>query len=168
MRSSSQAVARLWAVLALVLSFAAPLASQSGTRYTTTTLRLRAQASTDAAPLLTMPRGAAVSVARCADRWCRVEYRGRSGYAARRYLSQTRPSALATPSTRRHRPSARSNSDCGSGGYVNSRGRWVPSPCSSPSGPPAGASARCRDGTYSFSQSRRGTCSRHGGVSRWL
>jgi hypothetical protein len=33
---------------------------------------------------------------------------------------------------------------------------------------PAGASAKCRDGTYSFSQSRRGTCSRHGGVAEWL
>jgi len=33
---------------------------------------------------------------------------------------------------------------------------------------PAGASAQCRDGTYSFSQHRRGTCSHHGGVVTWL
>lgn len=33
---------------------------------------------------------------------------------------------------------------------------------------PAGASAQCRDGSYSFSRSRRGTCSHHGGVARWL
>lgn len=33
---------------------------------------------------------------------------------------------------------------------------------------PAGASARCSDGSYSFSESRRGTCSHHGGVARWL
>src|SRR5204862_393960 len=33
---------------------------------------------------------------------------------------------------------------------------------------PAGASAQCRDGSWSFSESRRGTCSWHGGVSRWL
>jgi hypothetical protein len=32
---------------------------------------------------------------------------------------------------------------------------------------PAGATARCRDGTYSFSQNRRGTCSGHGGVAQW-
>lgn len=32
----------------------------------------------------------------------------------------------------------------------------------------AGASARCADGTYSYSQNRRGTCSHHGGVSEWL
>lgn len=30
-----------------------------------------------------------------------------------------------------------------------------------------GASARCRDGSYSYSQHRRGTCSHHGGVSAW-
>lgn len=32
---------------------------------------------------------------------------------------------------------------------------------------PAGASARCRDGSLSYSQSRRGTCSHHGGVAVW-
>lgn len=33
---------------------------------------------------------------------------------------------------------------------------------------PAGATAQCRDGEYSFSQHREGTCSGHQGVSRWL
>jgi hypothetical protein len=34
--------------------------------------------------------------------------------------------------------------------------------------PPAGATARCRDGTYSYSQHHSGTCSYHGGVASWL
>lgn len=34
--------------------------------------------------------------------------------------------------------------------------------------PPPGATARCRDGTYSFSQHHSGTCSHHGGVAKWL
>lgn len=34
-------------------------------------------------------------------------------------------------------------------------------------GKPEGASAKCRDGTWSFSHTRSGTCSRHGGVARW-
>lgn len=34
--------------------------------------------------------------------------------------------------------------------------------------PPPGATARCRDGTYSFSRHRSGTCSHHGGVAVWL
>jgi hypothetical protein len=33
---------------------------------------------------------------------------------------------------------------------------------------PAGATALCNDGTYSFSQHRSGTCSHHGGVREWL
>lgn len=34
--------------------------------------------------------------------------------------------------------------------------------------PPPGATAVCRDGTYSFSTHRSGTCSHHGGVATWL
>jgi len=33
---------------------------------------------------------------------------------------------------------------------------------------PPGATARCVDGTYSFSQHHSGTCSHHGGVAAWL
>ena len=34
--------------------------------------------------------------------------------------------------------------------------------------PPAGATAKCRDGTYSYSKHHSGTCSHHGGVAKWL
>ena len=50
--------------------------------------------------------------------------------------------------------------------YTNVDGEKVHSPVAAPSRP-ADASARCRDGTYSFSQNRRGTCSHHGGVAEW-
>ncbi|WP_330184777.1 DUF3761 domain-containing protein [Nocardia sp. NBC_01503] len=56
---------------------------------------------------------------------------------------------------------------CGSGHYVNSNAVCVPDPVAAPSAP-SGATARCGDGTYSFSQNRSGTCSHHGGVQRWL
>lgn len=53
--------------------------------------------------------------------------------------------------------------------YTNSAGDQVHSPAyDTDSDVPAGASARCGDGTYSFSESHRGTCSHHGGVSEWL
>ena len=32
---------------------------------------------------------------------------------------------------------------------------------------PIGATAKCKDGTCSYSQNRRGTCSYHGGVAEW-
>lgn len=56
---------------------------------------------------------------------------------------------------------------CPNGTYVNSAGNTVCRPYEAPSAP-AGATAQCEDGTYSYSQSRRGTCSHHGGVARWL
>ena len=34
--------------------------------------------------------------------------------------------------------------------------------------PPPGATAQCRDGTYSYARHRSGTCSHHGGVAVWL
>lgn len=33
---------------------------------------------------------------------------------------------------------------------------------------PSGATAQCKDGTYSHSTTHRGACSHHGGVAKWL
>jgi hypothetical protein len=53
--------------------------------------------------------------------------------------------------------------------YTNVDGNTVHSPAQTPDGSvPPGATAQCRDGSYSFSQHRSGTCSSHGGVSSWL
>lgn len=58
--------------------------------------------------------------------------------------------------------------------------QWAPIPTSTPTPipaqssqsnqqfAPAGATAICVDGTYSYSQHRSGTCSHHGGVTQWL
>lgn len=51
--------------------------------------------------------------------------------------------------------------------YINVEGHQIQSPTRYEFAP-AGASALCRDGTYSFSENRRGTCSHHGGVAKWL
>ncbi len=51
--------------------------------------------------------------------------------------------------------------------YTNNQGQRVQSPTRYTS-VPAGATARCKDGTFSFSRSKRGTCSHHGGVAEWL
>lgn len=88
--------------------------------------------------------------------------------------SSSSSSKSSTPSSR---PAPRQSSPASTAGagetssddyYTNSRGERVRRPTRSETGPPAGASAQCRDGTYSFSRSRRGTCSHHGGVARWL
>ncbi|WP_208006713.1 G5 domain-containing protein [Aeromicrobium phragmitis] len=77
----------------------------------------------------------------------------------------TRQPAPPPPPPAPEAPAAPAN--CPNGTYTNSAGNEVCSPYESPSAP-AGATARCNDGTWSFSQSRRGTCSHHGGVAAWL
>jgi len=54
--------------------------------------------------------------------------------------------------------------ECGADYYRNSDGNCV----HRPSDNPAGATALCKDGSYSYSQHRSGTCSGHGGVRTWL
>jgi hypothetical protein len=74
------------------------------------------------------------------------------------------PSFLVGTTPAEARPMA---TTCGADSYINSRGNCVQRPVRAVRAP-SGASAKCRDGTYSFSQSRRGTCSHHGGVGEWL
>ena len=130
--------------------------SRAATRqgYTTATVYLRAGPTVEAAIRAKLPAATPVRIGTCyEDRWCPVQFRRLNGYVYERYLSD-HPS-LEPPELCR--------------GYTNSRGIWVPSPTRTRNGaPPPGASAQCADGTFSFSMSRSGTCSHHGGVVRWL
>jgi hypothetical protein len=54
---------------------------------------------------------------------------------------------------------------CNDNHYVNSSGHWVHSPSCGTE--PDHQEAVCRDGSVSFSEHRRGTCSHHGGVEHW-
>ena len=76
--------------------------------------------------------------------------------------SSSSPSSPVTP--RQSAPAGTSSDDY----YTNSDGTKVHRPVQSPNGPPEGATAQCRDGSYSFSLHRSGTCSHHGGVAKWL
>ena len=67
-------------------------------------------------------------------------------------------------SYRSHALSASAN---GGGYYTAVSGHQVHRPIQA-SSRPAGATARCRDSSWSFSESHRGTCSHHGGVASWL
>jgi len=150
---------RRLAVLVLFLGSGTPAPEallaqrQAGLAFASTTVRLRSQPSTDAAVRAVIPIGASVHVQVCDSAWCRVQFRRLDGFVAEQFLADTAPSVTLS----------------GGRGYVNSQGIWVPSPSrTSDDKPPPGATAKCRDGTYSFSMSRRGTCSHHGGVRSWL
>jgi uncharacterized protein YgiM (DUF1202 family) len=107
----------------------------------------------------TIPKGVAVTIVTDSEEyesWTKITYKEKSGYIKTAFLKEitTTNSNYSTASTRvKH--------------YTNSNGVRVQSPTHYNSAPD-GASAECYDGTYSFSQSRRGTCSHHGGVKRWL
>ena len=52
--------------------------------------------------------------------------------------------------------------------------RLPPGPCRGPNGKymkcaiPEGASAKCKDGTFSTQKTRAGACAHHGGVATWI
>ena len=132
--------------------------------FTTADVRLREAPSTDARVIVILPKATLVALGDCDDTWCGVEFRGIEGFAARRYLAFSRPVDVDDTAAKQQSAPPQTGR-----GYINSRGEWVPSPQRTPDGKaPNGATAQCRDGTYSFSRSRRGTCSWHGGVAKWL
>jgi hypothetical protein len=57
--------------------------------------------------------------------------------------------------------------DCKAGYYLNVSHHCVRRPTHAAKAP-AGATAKCRDGSYSFSEHASGTCSHHGGVAVWI
>lgn len=81
------------------------------------------------------------------------------------FVPTSKPTIKPTPAPQVQAPAPVIDAGCGT--YINSAGNEVARPCPA-NDIPAGATARCRDGTYSYSQSRRGTCSYHGGVAQWL
>lgn len=132
------------------------LNAQDVVRYVTVNLNMRSHPSTQSSVITVIPKGTAVTIDEdCDCKWIPVSHNGYIGYVSTKYLSKYKVSFnKATPSE----PVKY---------YTNSRGNRVQSPTRYDK-TPAGATALCRDGTYSFSQSRRGTCSHHGGVAKWL
>ena len=106
------------------------------------------------------------------SRWARIGTRGALGVLCATAFSialagaATAQAPVAT-ATARQPAAVREIADCGPDAYVNSDGQCIHDPNSSATAP-AGATAQCEDGTYSFSTHQSGTCSGHGGVSRWL
>src|SRR6266699_1660103 len=75
------------------------------------------------------------------------------------YIAPTQPTLQSTQT-----PTTQEQGLSNNNYYMNSSGNEVHSPADSTNGSvPAGATAKCADGTYSVSQHRSGTCSHHGG-----
>lgn len=118
-------------------------------------VNLRVSPSAKSNIITVIPSWGTIEVEKCNQSWCFVEYGNFSGYVAKQYI-------VSRTSDKRTNVNNDSKKF-----YKNSQGDKVQSPTFYES-TPQGASAECNDGTYSFSRSRRGTCSHHGGVKRWL
>jgi Protein of unknown function (DUF3761) len=81
--------------------------------------------------------------------------------------SPTPPQTAPSSSSHTKQPQETDNHCTDNGTYVNSKGETVKRPETCPSAP-KGATAQCRDKTFSFSRTHQGTCSHHGGVAKWL
>lgn len=142
-------------LLLFQILFTFTLNAQNITKYTTTNLNMRYDANAYSEVLMVIPTGTPVRIAEdCDCKWIPVEYGGKVGYVSAKYLSKEKPSRSIQAQSRIKY-------------YTNSKGERVQSPTKYNTAP-ANATALCRDGTYSFSKSRRGTCSHHGGVKKWL
>ncbi len=146
---------RFWTFL-IFSSFVLTLLAQSNYRHTTANLYMRMEPNTTSKVITTIPKGTVVIIDEdCDCQWIPVSYNGHIGYISTKYLSQNKITRVTNVVNQPIKY------------YTNSSGMRVQSPTYYNS-QPVGATALCRDGTYSFSQNRRGTCSHHGGVARWL
>jgi len=148
---------RLFFLINLVLSVVVVNAQQV---VTTSNVNLRSGPDIESSIVYKIHKGASVNLKGCQSDWCEINVDGHFGYIARQF----------TTSSGNHYSNSKIRTPHATGPinhYTNSRGNVVQSPTHYDS-PPQGATAQCRDGSYSFSQSRRGTCSHHGGVARWL
>ncbi len=139
------------------LAAQSPSSTNDTIAYTTATIRMRDKPSPTARTVAILAEGTRVRLYHCSEGWCGVAVQRLAGYALEEFLTTRVPQPVATAPTQQGR------------GYINVDGQWVPSPTRTADGqPPPGASAKCRDGTFSFSKHRQGTCSHHGGVAEWL
>lgn len=141
------------------------IVSMAQTQFVTTAnLNMRTLPCTYAGISATIPKGETIYVLNYEDdSWARVSYNGHVNYVSRKYIVQK----TSRPKTYKTATSSRVYSNSSHKYYTNTYGERVQSPTYYQTAP-AGATALCQDGTYSFSRSRRGTCSHHGGVARWL
>jgi uncharacterized protein YgiM (DUF1202 family) len=128
-------------------------AVSSWSQLVVTTAKVNLRTAPDDSSICVIPKGTTLNVIEASEGWSKVTYGKKEGYVSNTFIQPYNNKTLSD-STNIHY-------------YKNSKGVKVQSPTHYNKAP-EGATAQCNDGTYSFSQSRRGTCSHHGGVKKWL
>lgn len=145
--------------------------------YTTTSLNVRKGPSTKYQIIGTIPVNTEVTISgeNYKDfEWLQVNYNGQAGYINTKYLStQKTESPIKNTTTYNWNANKQAYNYVNSNNakyynyYINCNREKIQRPTYY-SNTPHNATAICRDGSYSFSTHRRGTCSYHGGVQVWL
>ena len=141
-----------------VLLFTILLSGQ--TRVTTTEVNFRTTPQITDNKIGKIPKGTFLTPIRGVahlNNWLAIEFNGKTGFVN---LAHVKHKTVKTGSNLTNHNQKVKHS-------TNSAGERIQSPTQSNSAP-EGATALCNDGSYSFSRSRRGTCSHHGGVRQWL
>ena len=101
-----------------------------------------------------LPRGSSVEVIRQKGAWFYVRSGASKGWMHGNTIRYENASDSPPTTTRAEYPAYKTpaKTDSKTGGDIAN---------------PSGATAKCRDGTLSYSRNRRGTCSHHGGVAVW-
>jgi uncharacterized protein YraI len=138
--------------------------SQSQIKITSTNLNLRSNPWISDNLVCVIPKTTMLSVDYANqeyNNWIKINYIGKIGFVYSKYLLNPPYKSNLSNNYTFNNPNSPVKY------YTNSKGTKVQSPTYYRN-QPAGATAECRDGTYSFSRNRRGTCSHHGGVKRWM
>lgn len=118
----------------------------ANTRYALADINLHYGPSECDSIMMVIPKGTPVTIDDdCDCEWVPVEYRGEIGFISTKDLSHIQPNENHL----QNNPDSEEN--------TTGTTQVQDSP-----------TALCNDGTYSYSKHRKGTCSRHGGVKKWL
>ncbi|MEP7197105.1 MAG: DUF3761 domain-containing protein [Saprospiraceae bacterium] len=127
---------------------------------TLSNINLRESTSKLSRSLSIIPKGTLINIIKCDNDWCKINYINHTGYVRSELIKyKSEYSNKNTVNNNKVQLQVKH--------YTNSSGERVQSPTNYIF-TPASATAICKDGTYSFSKSRQGTCSHHGGVKKWL
>lgn len=153
-------------ILPLTLFAQAPAGAtakcQDGTYSTATSSKGRCSAHGGVASLITTRKTSSRSTAATARTPAKTS---RTSATPRSTRNATKSASTSSRSTKRTAP-ARSEAPAATPSG-NAAPAAIPT-VRSPAGAPAGATALCKDGTYSTSKVHTGACSHHGGVGQWL
>ena len=157
-------------LLILFILFGSILSVNAQVATVISNVNLRAESTPIAKRIAIIPKGAHVIITDSTTGWYQAIYKGITGYVNINYVRFNQDEDLnnsVNENNYNNTNSQQPNINSIVRHYRNVDGETVQSPTKY-NEVPAGATAVCRDGTYSFSRHRRGTCSHHGGVAKWL